>query len=471
METTDLAALAHHWEAWARPAQLAPPTNWKSWGICSGRGWGKTKSCVELTISEILAGRVKRIGFASFNLDEAERTMIHGVSGLVACSPPWFKPEVVKGIVRWPNGAIATPYTPEVPNGPRGPETDWIWCSEASSWPAATRDEFFSNLRLGNRLPGARMVWDTTPKARNPLVRYLLERSERDPQRHVVVRGSTRDNADNLDAGFVTSLETEIGGTQRGREELEGIFYDDAEGALFQQAWIDRARRDMPTTLRRRIVSVDPAISTRKGTDATGVVVAGLGIDDQVYIIEDRTERMAAEVWGALVVDLYVRGACDCVLVERNRGADLVVANLRACARERGLRVEVVDANAPTRHSAGTILVKETHTHKSKQLRAEPVASLVESGRVSFVRGVNLTELEEEMCTWMPEGSGESPNRLDAMVYAVSELGNLSREPRPDGSAAIRGAATMQAALAAAPVRKPPNVATLLGGGNRGDRI
>lgn len=474
MSTADdlaLAALAYDWPTWARPHQVAPPTSWRSWGIVSGRGWGKTRSCVELVIAEILAGRARRIGFASFNLDESERTLIHGESGLIRCSPPWFKPTVIKGIVCWPNGAIATPYTPEVPAGPRGPEHDLVWCSEVAAWPAASREEFFSNMRLGLRLGLGRMIYDTTPRARNPLVRYLLERAAREPQRHVVVRGSTRENRDNLTDGFVSELEAELGGTQRGSEELDGVFHDDAEGALFQQAWIDRARRDMPTTLRRRIVSVDPAISTRKGTDATGVIVAGLGIDDQVYILEDRTERMAAEVWGALVVDLYVRGACDCVLVERNRGADLVVANLRACARERGLRVEVVDANAPTRHTAGTILVKETHTHKSKQLRAEPVASLVESGRVSFVRGVNLTELEEEMCTWMPEGSGESPNRLDAMVYAVSELGSLSREPRPDGSAAIRGAAKMHEALQAAPARRGVNVATLLGGGKRGDRI
>lgn len=465
----DLAALQHTWEAWARPKQVPPPTNWRSFGFVTGRGFGKTRANVQTVIAEVMAGRARRIGVASFNYDETERTLIHGVSGLLACSPPWFKPEVIKSQVVWPNGAIATPYTPEVPNGPRGPEHDLVLLSEVASYPAATRDEFFSNIRLGLRLGYGRMLFDTTPKARNPIVRYLLERSQRDPVRHIVIRGSTRENRDNLTHEFVGELEAELGGTRRGAEELDGIFHDDSDGALFKQEWIDRARRDMPTQLKRRVLSVDPTISTRKGTDRTGLCELGLGLDDQVFVLADHTDRYAAEQWGALLIKLYVEGQADCIVVERNRGGDLVAANIRACAQQRGLRVEIVDEKAPTRHSGGTIYLKEVISRKGKELRAEPVASLYERGRVSHVRGVDLTELEDLMCTWAPEAGGPSPDALDALVHGVFELANLTRDTR-DTRAAIVGAVAAQKSLAAQQPRKPLNVAAVLGG-RGGSRI
>ena len=467
-----LATLLHTWEAWARPKQLAPPTSWRSWGLCTGRGFGKTRSCAELVVAEVMAGRARRIGIASFNLDETERTLIHGESGLLRCSPSWFKPEITKGIVVWPNGAIATPYTPEVPGGPRGPEHDLFWCSEGSTWPAATRDEFFSNIRYGLRLGLGRMIWDTTPKRRNPIVRYLLERAARDPARHIVVRGSSRENADNLTADFVTELEAEHGGTMRGQEELEGIFLDDADGALWRQDWIDRARRDMPGTFKRRVIAVDPAISTRRGTDRSGIVEAGLGVDDQVFVLADLTDRYAPEAWGGIVIDRYMRGGCDCIVVERNRGGDLVVSMLRACAKDRGIRVEVVEPEAMTRHQGGTVYVKETISRRGKELRADPVAALYEKGRVSHVKGADLAELEETLCTWVPEAGGASPDTLDALVFCVTELAGLSRESRADGSAAVRGAAAMQATLSGQRQAPRVDVARLLGGvAGRGARL
>jgi phage terminase large subunit-like protein len=127
----DLPALAHYWEAWARPKQLPPEHNWRSWGFVGGRGMGKTRSCCEYITALVMAGRVSRVAMASFNLDEVERTLVYGSkSGLHTNAPPWFKPEMRKGILIWPNGATATPYTPEVPDGPRGPEHDLFWGSE-----------------------------------------------------------------------------------------------------------------------------------------------------------------------------------------------------------------------------------------------------------------------------------------------------------------------------------------------------
>lgn len=467
----ELAALAHAWEAWARPKQVPPATSWRSWGFVAGRGNGKTRSCSEFVLEEVAAGRARRIGFCSFTLDEAERTLVNGVSGLLTLSPPWFRPEWSKGQLIWPNGAIATAFTPEVPNGPRGPEHDLFWCSEVAAWPASGRDEFFKNVREGLRIGAGRMIYDTTPRARHPLVRFLLERAKRDPQRHVVVRGATRDNADNLTADFVAELEGDYGGTQRARQELDGEFFDDAEGALFKQDWIDRARRDRPTVLKRRILFVDPAISVRRGTDATGIVDVGLGIDEQVYVFADHTARLAPEAWGALLIELYLRGTCDCVGVERNRGGDLVASNIRAAAAQRGLRVEMVGPDAPTRHHPSTLYVKETHARKSKELRAEPVSTLYEQGGVSHVHGADLGELEDLMTTWIPDGGGPSPNNLDALVYGVVELAGLAREKKQDTKAAIAGAARMQEAIATTPRPRPQGIAALLGGGRGGDRI
>ncbi len=169
---------------------------------------------------------------------------------------------------------------------------------------------------------------------------------------------------------------------------------------------------------------------------------------------------------------------CDCVVVERNRGGELVAANLRACAEKRGLRVEVIEPNALTRHSIGVVLVKETHARKSKALRAEPVASRYEAGRVSHVRGADLADLEESLCTWIPDGGGESPNALDALVhgvvayvYMVLELADLSRDKPPDASRSIDDAAKMQAMVTPSPQRQ--SMGAFLGGGGRrgGDRL
>jgi len=430
-----------------------------------------TRSNAELVVAEVMAGRARRVGFSSFNLDETVRTMIEGESGLLRCSAPWSPATVVKGVVTWPNGAIATPFTPEVPAGPRGPEHDLVWLSELASFPASTRDEFFSNMRLGLRLGLGRMIYDTTPKRRNPLVRYLIERAERDPARHIIVRGSTRDNRDNLTADFVTELEGELGDTNRAKEELLGVFLDDSDGSLWKQEWIDRARRDMPSVLKRRVISVDPAVSSRRGSDRSGIVDLGLGIDDQAYVIEDLTDRYAPEVWGALVIDRYLRGSCDCVVVERNRGGDLVASLLRASAAARGLRVEVVDKDAPTRHTPSTIVVKELTSRQGKETRAEPIATAYQQGKVSHVRGANLTELEETMCTWVPEARGDSPDSMDALVHGISELLALSRASKADGPAAVRGAAAMQASLSAQPQAQRANIAAMLGGARGGDRI
>lgn len=432
---TELVALWYDWEGfWARPKQLLPDGNWRSFGLLTGRGFGKTRTNSEFVQREVVAGRARRIALIAQNETKTIEVMVDGESGLLATSPPWFRARFEKGRVIWPNGAQAFVYTPEVPGALRGPEHDLAWMSEPVVWPAATREEAFSNLRLGLRLGYGRMVWDSTPKRRHPLIRYLLRRAEKHPQ-HVVVRGSTYENVSNLTADAVAEWEDEYGGTQKGREELEGEFLDDSDGALWKQEWIDRARRDLPAELTRRILSIDPAISEKKGRDQTGIIDEGLGVDGQIYVLADLTAKHAWEAWGVLVVVRYFEARCDCVVVERNRGGDAVTANLRAVAKDpevlarlglEEIRVEVLQKGAPTRHVSGVLYVKEETASVSKTGRHEPVATLYEKGRVSHVKTADLGNLEDTLTTWEPVAGKKSPDGIDALVQGAWELAQLA---------------------------------------------
>ena len=477
---TDLeaAALADDWEnIWRRPKQTPPDGPWTTWGSLTGRGFGKSLANGRYVHREAESGRAMRIALIAQNEDKCLEVMVHGESGLLAVSPPWFKARFEAGRVYWPNGAQAFVYTPEVPGDIFGPEHHLAWASELHAWPATKREQAWANLRMGLRLGYGRLVWDSNPSRRHPIIRELLADADADPVRNVVVRGSSHENKLNLTPGVVDEWQRKYGRTQRGREMIEGEQNDEAEGALWDQARIDNHRRPMPSTLKRRILIVDPAISTREGTDDTGLVDMGLGVDDQVYVIEDLSKKWEWDDWGEAVVKRYSAKRCDCVVVERNRGGDACVGNLRAAAakvaRDTGsaIRVEVVKADAVTRHVTGTIYVKEVIGRSSKATRAEPVATHYEAGGVSHVQGVDLTNLEDLLTTWIPDEKGESPNALDALVWGDIELAGLNREAKRDGAAAVRGAAAMQAAVGQTRQAPRVDIAALLGGGRGGDRI
>lgn len=446
LTTEQLAALAYDWRAtWARDGQLAPEGGWLSWGFLAGRGYGKTRAVSEWILEQVHAGRIRRLALIAQNEDKTREILVDGNAGLVTLSPPWFRAEFERGRVIWPNGAEAFVYTPEVPGDIRGPEHDTVWACELAAWPASTRDEAWSNLSLGLRLGWSRLVWDTTPKRRHPLIRRLLARSTERPDLHVVRRGSTRENVLNLNPLQLAELEQALAGTQRGREELDGEFLDSDDGALWRSDWIAEHMRDLPAKLARRVISVDPAISLRAGTDDTGIIELGLAADGQVFVLEDLSGRHTWEAWGSLVLTRYVRHRCDMVIVERNRGGDACTANLRAAARLVGLRVVVVDEKHTPRHDPSALHIREVIGRDSKAQRAEPVAAEYERGRVSHIRTADLDDLEEELCTW--DGTGQSPNRLDALVHGVWELAQLGSR-RLDHSPAVTGAAAIQRAIA-----------------------
>jgi len=467
----DLAALAYDWEGfWARPKQILP-AHFRSFGFLTARGVGKTRALSSHIVSEVIAGRAMRIGMAAQN---ATKTIAVQVGGLLDASPPWCRPEWIATAeeLRWPNGAVAYAYTPEVAGAIRSENLNLCWLSEVQSWPAATRREAYLNFQFATRIGYARTLWDATPKKRHPVLRGFLARAAADPVNHFVVGGTIHENARYLGAGVIESLEREFGGTQAGREELLGEMIEDSEAALVKQAWIDDHRRDMPGRLARRVLSIDPATTTNKGSDRTGIIDAGLGIDGQMLVIEDLSGKHEPPAWAAIVLDRYIRGACDLVIVETNKGGGLVTQNLRAAASERGLRVVVIGDQEPVPpRSATTVHVRERFAKGPKEDRARPLSTAYERGRVSHVRGNDLKELEEVLTTWEPEAGHRSPDALDALAHAAVELLGLLVNG-PDPMTAFVGIEALGAQLEklVAPVARGGgrSVTTLLGGGDGG---
>lgn len=444
----EIAAMTYDWETWARPAQLVPKAPWRSYGFLTGRGWGKTAAAVSFAIKEAAAGRANRIALVGQSEQKTIEILVEGETGLLALTPPWLgaRWESSSNRVVFGNGACAYVYTAAEPSGLRGPQHHLAIATELASWPTGTRAEAFSNLILGLRLGYGKLLWDTTPRRRNPLVRELLDRSKADPTRHVVVRGGTLENALNLSPDVVAEWYAQWGGTSRGAEELDGTYFDDAEGALFRQAWIDKARRGMPEKLKRRVICVDPAITDNpKYSDATGIVDMGLGVDGQIYALANHTGVHRAEVWPGMVLDAYVRGACDVLCVETNRGGNAWAELLRVACKDRGLTLIQIGPTEKPGNRPGVVYYRPENSKGTKAARASGAAALVERGRVSFVAG-QLGDLEDRLCSF--DGTEKGPDDcVDAFVFGCKELAGLSHDAPRDRSGDVATLATMNSAL------------------------
>lgn len=425
MQVIDVAALAYDWcYLWARPKQVPPATNWRSWGFLTGRGFGKSRSMAEFVQGEVEEGRARSIGMCGQN--ETKTAELAQV--LIDTAPPWCKPVhlVTDGQLLWPNGAKAFLRTPEAPDAIRSENHDLSWLFELQSWPAKTREETWSNFQFATRIGRARTVWDATPKKRNPLLRKLLKRAEERPDLHIVVRGTMYENAANLGDGVVDELEREFGGTTQGREELLGEMLDGSDNALVKEAWIKRGCR--PSRFVRKALGLDPAVTSRKGNDSTGMVLDALAEDGTVWVLANLSGKRSSAEWADLALDTYVQEEVEIIVAETNKAGDLVVENLRAAAARKRLRVVVIGKSerAPAR-VAGVVFVREVYARGAKDDRAQPLATAYERGRVVHDEDAALESLEDTLTTWEP-GEGRSPDDLDAHVHAAKELMGLAHD-------------------------------------------
>lgn len=396
---------------WGRLGKQLPPdeAEWRSWLILGGRGAGKTRAGAEWVKAQALGNwtngqaQARRIAIVGPTLDQARSVMIEGKSGLLSvhmeAERPLYEPS--KRLVTWANGAVAQVFSADEPESLRGPQFDAAWCDELAKWRQAQAawDMLAFALRLGE---APRVVITTTPRP-VPLVKRLLA----DPAT-AVTRTATFDNATNLAKSFLADVAERYGGTRLGRQELDGELIEDDPDALFRRELIERGRVKAPPELKRVVVAVDPPASHGSKANACGIVCVGLGIDGVAYVLDDHSlERAKPIQWAKRAVALYHARAASRVVAEVNQGGAMVEAVLR----------EVDNALA----------FRAVHATRGKQVRAEPVAALYEQGRVRHA-GV-FPELEDEMCSALGEGM-KSPDRLDALVWAVSDL-MLRRQAEP----------------------------------------
>ena len=399
-------ALAYDWSFWARPEQLPPAGTWSFWLLSAGRGFGKTRTGAECVRSRVERGLSGRIGLVAPTSGDARDVMVEGESGLLAVSPPWDMPvyEPSKRRVTWRNGARATLYSADEPDRLRGPQHDLVWGDEIATWryPEAM-DNLLMGLRLGTHPVG---VFTTTPKPVR-LVKELIA----DPT-CVVTRGSTYANIGNLAPVFIRTVLRRYEGTRKGRQELHAELLEDVAGALWTLELIERGRLTLEqfrsVQLGRTVVAVDPNVSSGEDADDAGVVAVARGVgrcpcgrEGCLYVLEDRSGQHAPIDWARQAVALYHGRQADRIVAEVNNGGDLVEMQLR-----------VVD---------DTVAYTGVHAAKGKRTRGEPVSALYEQGRVHHVGA--FPQLEEQLTQWVPDAGMPSPGRLDALVWAVTELG------------------------------------------------
>lgn len=404
LSPADLAALEYAWPVWARPDQLPPIITvdgmpWRTWLLLAGRGAGKTRSASEWVRDQVETGRRRAIGIIGPTADTLRRDVVQGESGLLRVSPPWNLPahEPSQRRIVWPNGAVAHLLSSEEPDRIRGVNLDGFYGDELTSW--SSPEDCWDNLQFALRITGPRGdapagVVSTTPK-RHKLLRAVMA----DPST-VVTRARTVDNAANLDTRTLAYLQGKYGGTSLGRQELDGELLEDADGALWSRAMLDETRVHTLPALRRIVVAVDPAGGASRTSDETGIVAAGLGTDGRGYVLADASGRYSPDGWARAAVRLYRSLKADRIVAEMNYGGQMVEATIRA-----------VDHTVP---------VKMVHASRGKQVRAEPISALYEQRRVSHV--ANLPGLEDQLCGWDPAEGGKSPDRLDALVWALTEL-------------------------------------------------
>lgn len=387
-------AAVFDWPRHARDNQLPPDGDWTTWLFLAGRGTGKTRAGAEWVRMNIDAGTASRIALVGPTAADVRDVMIEGESGILAISPPWNRPqyEPSKRRLTWPNGAIATAYSADEPDRLRGPQHDLAWTDEPAAW---RYPETWDNLMFGLRLGADPRAMATTTPRPVRLIRELLQQDTT-----AVTTGNTYENRDNLAPAFLEQIIRRYEGTRLGRQEIMGELLEDIPGALWERKRVDELRVKKPPELTRIVVAIDPAMTSGEDADETGIVVAGLGDDGDGYVLTDRTCRMSPAGWGNRAITALDEFTGDRIVAEVNNGGDMVEHTLRSIRR--------------------SVPYKAVHASRGKRARAEPIAALYEQGRIHHVG--SHPDLEDQMCTYVPDGVDYSPDRVDALVWALTDL-------------------------------------------------
>lgn len=383
------APLSKTWNQLARPNQRMPEGDWHTWLILAGRGFGKTRTGAETVRMLIEEQGYRHIALIGQTRDEAHDVMIHGESGLSAvCNSKLISK---KRQFHWPNGAVIQLFSGDHLDKLRGPQFDLVWIDEWAKFrnPKDLWNQVQMTLRLGSQ---PRLIITTTPRPFDFLNKLM------DQPGVVVTRGSTFDNTANLAHGFVEQVTRQYSRTSLGSQELYGEILTDREGALWKRSII---QQEAPphTQWQRLVIAIDPATTHHEGSDETGIVMAGLLNDGRAYVLEDWSGRYSPTEWGKRVVEAYHQHKVDRIVVETNKGGDLVDRVL-----------QTLDPNIAIRH---------VHATRGKTTRAEPIAALYEQEKVKHIR--TFRELEQQMCEYTA-ASSRSPDRMDALVWALTDL-------------------------------------------------
>lgn len=386
-----------HWPFMAHKGQI-PPTDrpWFVYLMRSGRGGGKTMAGSQWVLQRVRDG-YRNIALVGQTAADVRDTMIElGASSIMKVARPWERPiyEPSKRRLTFPNGAVAVAYNGDEPDQLRGPQHDSAWIDELAKFRYA--EECWDNLLFGLRLGNNPQVFVTTTPRPIPIIRKLLASKDT-----IDVQFSTFENAENLSPIFLEKIREKYEGTRLGRQELGGEILDDNPGALWQRAIIEAQRVSKPPFLTRIVVGVDPAVTSTKDSDETGIIVAGVAANGHGYILEDASLQGTPNAWAVSAVRAYSEHQADRIIGEVNNGGDLVEVNIRTVGPK--------------------VAYKAVRASRGKQTRAEPVAAVYEQGKVHHVG--TFPQLEDQMCEWVP--GEKSPDRMDALVWALTEVMGL----------------------------------------------
>jgi phage terminase large subunit-like protein len=399
-DTNRIDSFLKSWEFWGRPEQQLPDSEWDTLLILAGRGSGKTRMCAE-AVHRWAENKNWHISLVGETVAEVRDVMVEGPSGLVKTAKPWNPVEYMpsKRRLEWPKtGTWATTYSGDSPDQLRGPNSQGAWLDELAKfrYPQEVWDNLMMVLRVGL---APKCIVSTTPRP-IPLIKELAKQAREDRQGVVMRRWSTYRNIANLSERFIQNRIVPYEGTRYGRQELNAEILEDVEGALWNLSRIDSLRVTGTPSLTRIAVGVDPPGSTK---GQCGIVVIGL-YANELYVLDDMSMSGSPEEWGLQVVKAYHNWAADVVVPETNFGGDMVMSTIRA-----------IDPLVPLR---------PVHASRGKQIRAQPISAYTEQGKMHHVG--SFAELEDEICSWTPD-EPKSPNRLDAYVWAATEL--LSHTP------------------------------------------